>query len=214
MKYRNIIWDWNGTLLDDLNECLSVLRELSRKFEMKMVDKDEYRDNFGFPVSNFYIKYGFDPKKYSFAETARIFSELYEKLRPSCPLQSGAMETLRALSCENARQSIVSAYEDSKLKDSVRERGIEKYFEKISGLSDNTASSKVKLAISHAKSLGADPKETVVIGDTLHDSESAEAIGASCVLISCGHQSEKVLKKSGRKIFKGHSELLKFLLSD
>ena len=57
-----------------------------------------------------------------------------------------------------------------------------------------------------------DPKETVLIGDTNHDHEVADLIGAGCILIDSGNQSGMVLEKCGVPIIHSLRELLSIFL--
>ena len=59
MKVKHIIWDWNGTLLDDLDVSMAALNEVLKSEQLPLVlDKEEYRQYFQFPVIKYYEKVG------------------------------------------------------------------------------------------------------------------------------------------------------------
>ena len=55
--------------------------------------------------------------------------------------------------------------------------------------------------------IGIKGKDVLFIGDTLHDLEVANAMGAECMLVSCGHQSYEVLSKGNVKIIETINDL-------
>ena len=57
LHMKHIIWDWNGTLLDDLDVSMDALNSILTKEQLPLVlDKDEYRKYFQFPVIEYYKK--------------------------------------------------------------------------------------------------------------------------------------------------------------
>ena len=62
------------------------------------------------------------------------------------------------------------------------------------GLSDIYAISKVQMGVDYMKRSGLSPEEAVFLGDTLHDAETAHAMGCACLLISGGHQPDATLR--------------------
>ena len=67
LHMKHIIWDWNGTLLDDLDVSMDALNSILTKEQLPLVlDKDEYRKYFQFPVIEYYKKVGFDFAKTPF----------------------------------------------------------------------------------------------------------------------------------------------------
>lgn len=95
MKYKYIVWDWNGTLLDDLDVCLKSINTILEKYKLpKLKSVKEYREKFGFPVINYYKAIGFDFSKYTFKTVGKEFIDIYTELSPKCNLHNDALETL------------------------------------------------------------------------------------------------------------------------
>jgi len=47
-----------------------------------------------------------------------------------------------------------------------------------------------------------------MIGDTVHDSEVADAMGIDCLLLDHGHMGKERLQKTGRKVLSSMSQIL------
>ena len=78
MRPELILWDWNGTLLDDVQLCEDALNRLLARFGYpQRYDREQYRAIFGFPVQDYYARAGFDFARDSFDELARSFMEDY-----------------------------------------------------------------------------------------------------------------------------------------
>ena len=63
MKYKHIIWDWNGTLIDDRRFCIDIMNEVLKKRQMETMTEEWFLDNFCFPVKDYYLKLGFNFEK-------------------------------------------------------------------------------------------------------------------------------------------------------
>jgi phosphoglycolate phosphatase len=101
--------------------------------------------------------------------------------------------------------------EQHALSRSIRNLGIDDYFEMITGIDDHYANGKEDAArrlMSHA---GLEKKHCMLIGDTLHDAEVAQVLGIDCILVSAGHQSEERLLATGYPVVVSLADLLMFL---
>lgn len=211
MNYKHIIWDWNGTIVDDSWLSVEVLNGILKSFNLPEVRKEDYRENFSFPVINYYRKLGLNVSKEKFDEIGKIFIKNFNAKRFDCKLNDGALNVIQKISAHKIPQSILSAYEINFLNEAVEFFGIKKYMSKISGLSDINANTKLELGKKHIESLNLPPEEILVIGDTDHDFEVAHKTGANCVLMATGHQSRQRLAKTGAKVCIDFAELDGFL---
>ena len=55
-NYKHIIWDWNGTLINDAWLFVDVMNNILQKRDMHIITIKKYRDIFGFPIKNYYKK--------------------------------------------------------------------------------------------------------------------------------------------------------------
>ena len=195
--FNHIIWDWNGTLLDDLDLCLSIINPMLQNRGLKPVSRDQYLDIFNFPVKDYYLKIG----RFQVKESNRLqpteFITAYETGRPDCQLMDAAKETLEIIHQSGRTQSILSASKSSYLNQAVVDYEIKQYFTAIMGLDNHHAAGKVSLARSYMKNAGHNPVEILLIGDTIHDAEIANEIGVEYVLIPNGHQNRRRLTAAG-----------------
>jgi phosphoglycolate phosphatase len=210
-KYRHIVWDWNGTLLDDSAVCTEILNEMLLRRGMSRVTIDEYRRDFDFPVMDYYRRLGFDFEKEPYDAIAKEFIDAYDLRRFSCRLQAGAEAAVKKIAGMGTPQSILSAYQQPRLEEIVEHFGLRKYFHILSGLSDDYAHSKVDSGKRLPARLGCLPSELLLIGDTTHDHEVATAMGADCILIVSGHQDKERLRRCHAMVFENIAELLQRL---
>jgi len=211
MKFKYIIWDWNGTLVDDVELSVQIFNSMCAKYGIEQISVETYKRNFKFPVSKFYEERGYDFTKIDFETVGRYYVTNYDRLSRSCSLHGGAEDAMRSLKAVGCSQSILSAYEQNYLFKAVDNFGIRKYLDNIFGLDDIVATSKISRGKALMEKLGADPSEAVMVGDTDHDKAVADALGISCALVALGHNHADNLARLGAPVFASHAELLKFL---
>ncbi len=183
-----IIWDWNGTLLNDVGTCVEAMNVMLQERNMGSLNIDKYKKIFTFPVQNYYKLLGFDFEKEPFEDLSVEYINLYKQFSEKAPLQMGVLEALKYFQSKDYKQIILSASEQVALEYQVRERGIEDYFDSILGLNNIYAKSKLDNAIAYINNSSTDFNQIILVGDTYHDYEVAQAIGAECILIENGHQ--------------------------
>ena len=206
MKIKHIIWDWNGTLLNDSWLSIKAINILLLKYGLPTIEKDKYLEIFTFPVIKYYENLGFDFDKTSFSIVGTEFIKEYTLRMYEAKMQDRARETLNYFHEIGITQSLLSAAKQQMLEDLIKFHKLEKYFIKISGLTDHYANSKVDAGKAWIKELKQDTKDVLLIGDTLHDVEVADEIGTECVLIAQGHTAYGRLKSSGRNVFHNLNE--------
>lgn len=205
--YKTIIWDWNGTLLDDLELSLCSVNVLLEDRNLQKLSIDRYKEIFGFPVIDYYRKAGFDFEKEPFEFPAKQYVKLYAAGAPDLKLFPDVTETLNFFKERNYQQIVLSAMKDDNLKLMIEHVKITRFFDGIFGISDNYAREKVSLGKQVVEKLKLNPSECVMIGDTLHDAEVAEQCGFDCILYSGGHVSKERLETKGYKIIDRISDL-------
>lgn len=208
---RNIIWDFNGTLLDDLQICLDTINQLLVKRNLEKLDKTRYLDIFTFPVKDYYAIAGIDFNRDPFEKIAIEYTDLYYEKADDSPLHKGTHEVLAHFREKGYRQIILSAMEQGELTRLTEKNDIARYFDYIFGISDHFGGGKLVLAEKAIVKSGFLPHQTCLVGDTLHDAEVAETLGISCILIADGHQSKERLEKSGHTVLNNLKELTEVL---
>ncbi len=199
--YDHIIWDWNGTLLDDIDIVLEVLHDLVEEYGLKPINKDEYRAHFGFPVINFYERMGFDLSKDCFDAISKKYIERYLAAIPSCNLTNGARDLLEHLHQQQKTVSILSAAKQDILEANLHHFNITHLFHHIFGIDNVYAHSKVARGHELMLHCQLPVERTMLVGDTDHDYEVAKALGIDVILVTHGHQSKERLLACHDQIF-------------
>jgi phosphoglycolate phosphatase len=193
---RHVIWDFNGTLLDDVRCCLDALATLLEERGLPVLSEHGYRDLFGFPVRDFYTAIGFDFERETFDSVSETFIARYvDRLEHARPHRH-ALEALAWLAARNVAQSVLSAMEQVLLAKLLARYGLGDHLTHVRGLSDLNASSKVQLGVELMAQLALPPESVLLVGDTLHDHETAQALGCHCLLVAHGHQHRARLERA------------------
>ena len=207
-KYQHFIFDWNGTLIDDLWLAVDVIDKMLIKRGLAGMTKERYCEVFDFPVKDYYKNIGFDFEKESFEIVGTEFIVEYDKRQYECNLQHSVNELLHVLNQNNFHLSVLSAREQSMLEQNLKHFEINHYFPVISGLKDHYANGKLESGLQLIENAHVAPEFTILIGDTLHDAEVAKEMGIDCILIASGHQALHRLKKANVEIFYSLNQFL------
>lgn len=210
IKYTHIIWDWNGTLLDDISASLASVNDMLERRKMSPIDIVRYRECISVPIRGFYEKV-FDLDKEDYSAILREYNEGYLYHLKNCGLSEGAEELLGLFEKAGAKQIIVSSSNNEQLTANVKRYGIWKKFDAVLGAADYMATSKIERAVAYLEKENAKKGEVLVIGDLIHDEEMANKIGSDCILLSSGHEQRERLYSSGAKIIDSLSELKSLL---
>ncbi len=192
--YTHIIWDFNGTILDDVQVSIDSANRLLAAHSLPIIGTvEDYREKFGFPIIDYYRRMGFDFEVTPYADLAVEWVAYYMEYQKEASLFKDIPEVLKKLKEKGISQIILSATEVNMLEGQVRELGIREYFDTLLGLSNIHAYSKTEIGRGWIE---AHPEAVpLMIGDTDHDAQVAEAMGIDCVLLACGHQKRSHLEK-------------------
>ena len=207
-KFKHIIWDWNGTLLNDTELSHNIINGVLKSKNLKTLSLADYRHIFDFPVKKYYAKAGFNFSEYSFEEVGKEWMDEYEIRKGETRLFDGAIEVLGHIASLGVDQSMLSAYSLNTLIEMTNHYGLSKYFKHMAGLDHIYATSKLDIGRDLIKKINIDPLQIVLIGDTIHDHEVASELGIQCILIANGHQSKARLVSSGFPVLNDIRELI------
>ena len=209
-NYQHIIWDWNGTLFNDVELCAEIMNILLTQESLPTISIKRYREIFTFPVVQYYKIAGHTFENKSFEVLGKQFMDEYELRKNNCDLFPGVNQFLKKLKAKNIHQHLLSAYEQESLNNILRYYGIDTYFENIVGLDNIYAGGKSHLANELMKRINSSGRDgnILLVGDTIHDYEIAKEINSDCILLSHGHQDEERLLKLGIPVVKNFKELI------
>lgn len=191
----HVIWDWNGTLLNDVPHAIDTINFLLESRGLPLMSVARYREIFGFPIRRYYETLGFDLQAESFADLCDQFIDRFMAKVGECPLAPGSRELLGQIKASGRKQSVLSATEQGRLHGMMSQFGLSHYFDFVFGIADKLAVSKVERGHDLMRESGVPPGRTLLIGDTDHDLEVGNALGISVVLVTHGHQSAERLKR-------------------
>ena len=199
-RYEYCIWDFNGTILDDVETGISSVNKLLAERGLKTLDgREDYYKHFRFPIIDYYRSLGFDFEAESYEELApKWVSEYLINVKDAklCPYVA---EVLAILRDKGIKQIIISATEIGMLKAQLADLGIIDFFDEVCGLDNIHAASKVELAKEWRRNNSG--VRAAFLGDTTHDWETANAMGVDCFLIEGGHQPREKLEATGAPVF-------------
>ena len=203
MSAPYVIWDWNGTLLDDTEAVVAALNDMLVRRNLPTITRAYYRDVFAFPARTFYARIGFRLENEDWDRLAREYHDAYAA-HPKA-LNAETLEAIGAVRDRGARQSILSAHEQGRLEAITRQLGVAPYMEHVYGVNNLDGASKLDRARELLARVRTDhfagvsdadlSARVVMVGDALHDKEVADALGVGCVLCAQGGHSEARLAR-------------------
>ena len=183
-----ILWDWNGTLLDDTQAALDTLNIMLAKRGVNPIGMDFYRNHFAFPCRPFYEQIGMPVSDAEWDALAKEYHDIYAE-QPK-ELNRETIAALERVKRSGAKQSIISALRQDLLDEVTAQMGVAQYMECIYGVDNLDGPSKLDRALelmSRIAPAAGEQPDVVLIGDALHDKEVADALKVRCVL--CGQGS-------------------------
>lgn len=211
MKYKYVLWDFNGTIVNDVDICLSIINELLVEEGKERITLEKYRDIFTFPVIEYYKRVGIISCDEEFEEYAHKWMNRYYELEKEAVLFEDVVPTFEAIKEMGIQQGVLSASRIDQLTRMLKQFNVDSYMHDILGISDIYAASKVHIGKEFIEKTHLDPSDFVMLGDTLHDYEVASEMGIDCILIAQGHQSFEVLKTSGVSVVERAQDVLSLL---
>lgn len=196
MKYDCIAWDWNGTVLNDLDAAIGAVNMMLEARQKEPITFEQYYSYMDTPIIKFY-EHILDLEKEKFSDISKEYNINYNMLLTGDEVSGETRECLEELKAKGANQIILSSFELNKLTELLKEYGVYGYFSAVLGAGDFHAGSKTERAVNYLKENGISPEKTVIIGDMLHDAEVADEVGCDCILVLGGHHSKEILLTAG-----------------
>ena len=196
MKLKHVIWDWNGTLIDDAQLCVDIVNSILTANDLCPVNLDFYRNNFCFPVSTYYHLIGLTEPRYDLSEISKTFIKNYRKRSSVLSLQPFSFDTLSFLQQLGIQQSVLSAGLQSDVEHFLNSYDLARFMVHVSGVDNVNAEGKEALALGHLSKTACDPEEVLLVGDTMLDDKIAHLLSVNGLLVTNGHNSPQALSNS------------------
>lgn len=198
--FRHVVWDWNGTLLDDFaitaRLTIAGLAELGRLDVTEEAVRAAYRRPLAACFSDLL---GRPAEQADLAVLGRRYAEGYSLAMFDLPLAKGARSVLVQVGAQ-ASQSLLSMAPDGEVQTLIDHHGLRHHFARVEGFRGTGHPGKVDSLLAHCAALGCEPCDICLIGDTCDDFDAAAATGASVVLVATGMQAHACLERTGAAV--------------
>lgn len=207
----HIIWDWNGTLVDDHDIVIEAVNAVMGALGGPPITSADYRNHYHRPVRGFYKRLlGISLTDADWARIDAVFNEHYISRVASVSLALDAEQTLATAERLGHTQSLLSMWRHELVLREVDRHGIAGWFQRIEGNRTRSGDPKSRSLELHIDTLGLTPSDTTMIGDTLDDFDAARAAGCRIILIT-GSQNPNYLHATGAPVVNSLTEALHHL---
>lgn len=201
---QHVIWDWNGTLLDDIHVVIEAVNETVSPYGVPTLSIEDHASLFVRPVSVFYERMLRRPiTDREWRDLDDTFHDAYARRMPDARLSDGAHDLLESLHEQGTSQSLLSMAPHDHVTERAEIFGVARYMVRIDGLRDGSGALKESSMLSHLRALLAhpsapdDPSSYVVIGDSVDDADAARANGVPAVMFASGSHARTDLVATG-----------------
>lgn len=195
----HLVWDWNGTLLNDLDLVVACTNTAFAAAAGPVVSADEHRRRFRRPIVEYYAAVlGRAVDAEEFSRLDQIFHDAYRQGLTSCALAADASDAIRDWS---GSQSLLSMWFHDELVPAVSRYGLTGLFHRVDGLRSAVGGGRKAVHLAaHLAALGIDGESVVLVGDSIDDADAAVAVGARCVLYTGGFTDPSRLRACGHPV--------------
>ncbi|MFF8840599.1 HAD family hydrolase [Streptomyces sp. NPDC015130] len=198
LRGKHLVWDWNGTLLDDIGAVIGATNAAFAELGLETITLEQYRELYTVPVPKFYERLmGRLPTDAEWTVMDGAFHRHYWARAEGCGLTAGAAELLAARQESGLTQSLLSLAPHAELIPLVRRHGIAERFVRMDGRVDASTDGKSGHMVRHLAALALAADRVVVIGDAADDAVAAAHVGAKAVLYTGGSHSRASLERVG-----------------
>lgn len=198
-KIKYVIWDWNGTLVDDVQASVNAINCMLARRNLSATTIERYRETFGFPVKDYYRITGFHLEQEDWDAMSSEYHDIF-LADPDIHIHPAAKKTLKACRDAGLELGLLSAAEQSILERMLEKFDAAHFFNHIMGTDNLYGHSKIARGRDLLRCLAMPAACVLFVGDTLHDYEVAVQMGCRCLLISGGHQTQARLTQSGCQV--------------
>ena len=190
--FRAFIFDWSGTLVDDMGPTLDATNAVLRQFDKDPMTWEEFRSRFRLPYSEFYEEV---LPGVPLAELEDHFRAGFRGSGQAVRPLEGTAEFLDWCRENGVRMFVLTSMDADDFASQVAAFGFEDHFEEsYAGVLD-----KRKVIHDILETHALDPEETGYVGDMVHDIETALHGGVVPVGVLSGYDDNKRLTAAGPK---------------
>lgn len=186
---RNIIFDWSGTLVDDLTPVLEATNRVFAAHGKPPFDRETFREKFYLPYEGFYREH---IPEVPLVELENIFREVFRELHHTVSLLPGAREILEYCQAQTMPVFLLSTVHARDFAAQARRLEVEHFFHGVYASVADKRHAIHELLQKH----NLRPEETLFVGDMEHDIATARHGGVRSCAVLTGYDSLAKLQKA------------------
>jgi phosphoglycolate phosphatase len=192
-----IVWDWNGTLLDDSDLVLECVNLILARVDFTPISIDKLREIQTAPFEVLYRSLGIPQEKIDILLSENhIFHDYYESRSDSAPLRKGASDLLHRLKKNNVSNIIVSNHITDQIVRLLKKHDIQGLFDNVMAFSNSATQfshPKGERVRHHIEAEGLNASNALIVGDTREEIGIARDLGMESIAITGGVLAEHLL---------------------
>lgn len=201
----HIFWDYNGTVLDDVNVSVSAVNSMLTARNLPLTDKETYTDTLCLPLEKYYESVGIC--KTPISELSVEFRALCKKHADKSEIFEDFFELIHYAKELGIKNILISSLYKEHLSEEVQIHNIASLFDDIIGMPDRNLGTKTQNAKKYMQDHSVSPENVLFIGDLTSDADMAKSLNARCILVPNGHNSKSRCIKQGVEVYDSLSEI-------
>lgn len=212
VRYRLVVFDWEGTLGDTIGQVLNALSNESKQLHFGEFDEQLARKSVVFGLAKT-IK-----KNFSHLTTAQQEQLLYAVQHSMATdtkeeyLMPGVRQTLQQLQQAGIDMAIATNKGKSSLQRALQATGLTDFFVTTRTAGEAPEKPCPQMLEEIMDVCGVTAQQTLMVGDSITDIEMARQIGVDAVGVDFYHQQEKNLRLAGAfDVFHNYQQLIQYI---
>lgn len=202
---RNLLFDWSGTLADDLPSVLHAVNGMLRSLGQEALTREQFKSRFRLPYTEFFEEM---LPGVPLERLQQLYLDYFPHAHEGVTLLPHAAELIRYAAATGRRMVLLSSAPAQHVEAQARALGVRDAFEVMRcGVIDKRTEIHTLLA-----GLDMHAEETAFIGDMRHDIEAGKAAGVLTIGTCTGYESAEALLTAGPDMLVGDLSRLPALL--
>lgn len=203
--FRNLIFDWSGTLCDDLTLTIECTNYVLAQYGLAPLDEAAFRAEFQLPYPAYYA---WKTPGVPIEELEAHYRHVLDNPQSKVTVLPHAREFLEYCAAQGIRCFILSSMDSKAFAEQARELGLDRFFEGIHTGILNKEAHIHRLLQQH----GLRAEDTAFIGDMQHDMSAAHCAGVFGIGVLTGYNNATQLHEAAPDLVVPHLGMLRRLM--
>ena len=203
--FKNLIFDWSGTLCDDLALTLEATNYVLSQYNRPALTREQFRDEFQLPYPDYYAR---KTPEASLVDLEKYYRHAFDNAVTQVTRIPHAAEFLEFCRKRGIRCFILTSMDPRAFDEQARHLGFKDYFEHIHSGVRNKEEYIYTLLRQHSLN----PADTAFIGDMQHDINAAHCAGIIGIGVLTGYNNAAQLSVSNPDLTVPHLGALQSLM--